>query len=42
VITQFGSINAGGHVVLTFDGGESVTLTGVGTLTGLEADISII
>lgn len=42
VVNQFGSINAGGHVVLTFDDGESITLLGVGSLTGLELDISII
>lgn len=42
VVTMFGSLNGSGHVVLTFDGGESLTLTGITTLTGLEADISII
>jgi len=42
VVAQFGSLDGSGNVVLTFDGGETLTLNGVTTLTGLEADISII
>lgn len=42
VVSTFGALNGLGNVMLTFDGGESLTLTGVTSLTGLDAYISII
>ncbi|WP_168733148.1 calcium-binding protein [Thalassobius vesicularis] len=41
VIAQFGSVS-GGNVVFTFDGGEVITLNGLGSLAGLDSHIVII
>lgn len=40
VLSTFGS-NVGGNLVLTFSGGQSITLTGLGTATGLDSYIDI-
>ncbi|MFZ7094090.1 M10 family metallopeptidase [Primorskyibacter sp. 2E233] len=41
VIAEFGSFDGSGNLVLTFDGGQSLTLTGVTTTTGLEVGLEI-
>ena len=41
MIAEFGSFDASGNLVLTFEGGHSLTLTGVTTTAGLEAGLEI-